>query len=67
MGGVAGLEGAGVCGILPDLEEGGGEEWRGEGEEVEGDEENFVEGAEEEEDRLEGLGLVMRLVIVGER
>ena len=43
LGGRAGL----VC-----EEEGGGEGWRGEGEEVECYEEEFVEGAEEEEDVL---------------
>ena len=35
------------------LEEGGREEWGGEGEEVEGNEEHFVEGAECEEDVLQ--------------
>jgi hypothetical protein len=58
VGWVAGLKGAGVGGIVFDLEEGGGEERRGEGEEVEGNEEYFVEGAEEEEDRLGGIVLV---------
>jgi hypothetical protein len=34
------------------LQERGGEEWRGKGEEVEGYEEEFIEGAKGEEDGL---------------
>jgi len=48
-GGRAGLDGRGVVEVG---EEGRGEEGRAEGEEVEGDEEDFVHGAEGEEDFL---------------
>lgn len=51
VGRAAGLRGgARVSGVR--WEEGWGEDWGGEGEEVKSDEEEFVEGAEDEEDGL---------------
>lgn len=53
MGGGAGLRGGeAAAGLVGGEEEGGGERGRGEGEEVEGYEEEFVEGADGEEDVL---------------
>ncbi len=56
MGWGAGLGGCGFAAFSICDEEGWGEERGGEGEEVEGDEEDFVEGAEEEEDGLSRFG-----------
>lgn len=48
------LSGGGLA-VAVEVQEGGGEERRAEGEEVEGDEEDFVHEAEDEEDSLEFL------------
>ncbi len=52
MSWVAGLSRGANGAVGEGLKEGGGKGGRGEGEEVERDEEDFVEGAEEEEDGL---------------
>lgn len=55
MSGVAGLR-RGARGVGQRLEKGWGENGRREGEEVEGDEEDLVEGTEEEENSLADMG-----------
>jgi hypothetical protein len=50
------------CGsIVRNLEKGRRQKWRREGKEVQGDEEEFVESAEDEQNRLEGISSPCKL------